>query len=175
MPVVVRKVDSPLLTEVTSWSLIRVVMVVVQALLDVDTRGVVSVVGAVTERSEDFVGLSLEEGAEVEDGPGEGVGEGVEEGPLDGVLLGGSVGVEDGGGLEVGVEDEGGGGGGVEDGVGDGLLPVPPAWRLTPWMRYSSMPSRLRSPMLRADENATRAKRAKRSQDDRIVLSMFGR
>lgn len=74
------------------------------------------------------------------------------------------------GGLVVGAAEVGG----ADVGAGVVLeLPVPWAWRLTPWLRYSSMPSRLRSPMLRADEKAKRAKMANSSHDDRIVLSMF--
>ena len=113
----------------------------------------------------------------VVDGAGAGVdgvdsspdGESDEDGADGGVDEGSESGVEEGSSTDVDS------GGGLEERVGsDEAAPVPSAWRLTPWWRYALMPSMWRaSSTLKAVDSATRASRAKRSHDDRIVLSMF--
>lgn len=91
-----------------------------------------------------------------------------------GAVVGSVVGV--GVGVAAGVVDTAADDTGRVDVVGAAELagvvePVPAACRLTPWWRYSSMPSRWRSSRLKADEKAASAKSATKSHS---FCSMFG-
>jgi len=90
-----------------------------------------------------------------------------EDGGLDEGWSGVGVGVGVGCGVDAGGRGEDAGGAG-DDWGGEDVLPVPLACRrLWPWSRYSSTPSR--SPRLKADDRATRAKRAN-SHEARSML-----